>query len=510
MSVSSGSNENRNFEKTSSKSPTTTINNSRLNSAVTNISNKISNNQDLIKIEQEIEMSLNVKLEIDPDSKDLKLSSRQTNNSRFSKQSRGTTSTKKYEQRCNSNFRLTPTKPKTIDQNEETAQSLAKPPTGFRPSSVFKLKTKFLKPTTPSPVSPTLLSATYGLSLKNIKPETESFISKTTSNDKESEHSINENNAENAVNSLDNLSHLIEDKSNNHVRSKVSLALSSYEKITPSQYFNSSNSIMQTKRCKPNLVNEILQTQSGLILPQTSISKCSSSLGGRNSEQDLVIDQLSEDEFVKLLKQYRTTKDPRLINQLATPTQIITTGVSGNLFNQSKTENIDEDSKTSSKLRVQALKMAKTSNIFFNGKSDFSNGFVRYYSTGDYVSNNYLEPVSTTVDIDTNQIIPLNKVKNNTIRMKNKTKLTTEPTFFVNYINKKYKVRKYDNTFMDYLVKNKKLNKKKREDYEDHVEKVIPTQKTQKQSNFYRPNSASTLRTFNTGFLFNVQATTIS
>jgi hypothetical protein len=63
---------------------------------------------------------------------------------------------------------------------------------------------------------------------------------------------------------------------------------------------------------------------------------------------------------------------------------------------------------------------------------------------------------------------------------------------------------------MDYLVNNKKSNKNKREDYEDHVEKVIPTQKTQNQSNFYRPNSASTLRTFNTGFLFNVQATTTS
>ena len=514
MSVTSGSNQNGNFEKTSAKSPTTTVNNTRLNSAVTNNSTKISNNQELMRIEQESEMSLKIKLELEQDSKD-KVNSRHNNNnnnSRFTKQtiSRGTSSTKKHEQkRSDSNFRLTPTKPKAVDQRVESpTQSSVQPIKGFRPSSVFKLKTKFLKATPPTPVTPSLLSArNNGSSLKISKPENESFILKTASNDKESEHS-DENNADSeGANSFDNLSHLIEDtqniqKSNSQVRSKVSLATASTEKTLPSQFFTSTSSLI--KRSKANLVNEILQTQSNSILPPSSTSKCTSAMDGRNSEQDLVIDHLSEEEFVKLLKQYRTTKDPRLINQLATPSQM-TTGIPENLFNESRNEFMDANSKITPKLRVQKLKMPKTSNILFSGKSDFSNGFVRYYSTGDYISNNYLEPVATTVDIDTNQIISLNKVTAKTIQFKNKPKLITEPTFFVNYINSKYKVRKYDSTFMDYLVNNQKLNKKN----DDYIGKVV-TQKIQKQTPQYRPNSASTMKTFNTGYLFNIQATTTS
>ena len=502
MSVSNETNE----KPTSIKSPTTTLNNTRLNSAVTG--SNISNNQEANRSESQL--STNEKVELD--NSQTKVHSRQSSSSRFMKRTlKSTSSSKKHEkEKANTNFRFTPTKPKT-DSSDASKRPVTPPmsvqPKGFRPSSVFKLKTKFLKSTLPNPSTPSLLSARNNSSgLKNLKSENESFLSKTVLNDKDSENSntnSNENAESDAVNSFDNLSNLIEDTqiihktSHTNNRSKSIMTISN-EKTSPSYYNSSTSMFMPIKHAKTNLVNEILQTQS-----YSSLSKNNSSaMGGRNSEQDLIIDHLSEEEFVKLLKQYRSTKDPRLINQLATPTQQAAMPLTRITLSESSF--ISENNRPNIE---QKLKVPKTNNILFTGKSEFSNGFVRYYNTGDYISDACLEPVTTTVDIDTNQIIPVNKI-DNTVPIRNKSqgsKQVQEPTFFVNYINKKYNGRKCDSTFMEYFLSNKNF---KKNSY-DHL-KTISAQsfQPQQQQAYNRPSSVSTIRTFNTGYLFNIQATT--
>jgi hypothetical protein len=439
MAVTSGIDE-KNIERyTSIRSPSATINNNtRLNSAFNSNSATIPTHQADLHNKQESQMSF---LEQQRDSQ---TSSKQTfiQNSTLKRTNSKITPTTKKNDRKN-NFRLAPTTTVVTNDTDKNVGQQIHIQKCFRPSAIIKQSSQLnLKKTTNQQQQHQRTVS----SLNNQKYENDSFVSKTVAtNDEESEPNNNNDNA--LITSVDNLSNLNDDSNFKNypslIRSKYSLLTTAHEKHNT--HTNPSNSIMSLKRSKSNLVNDILQTQTN-FLSSTSLSRSPSMHISKGLVNESVIDSISETEFVKLLKQYRQTKDPQLLNQLATPARMTpVSGINNASGNQTPNNFVSNEA-------MQELRMPKTSNILFYGKPNHTS-LTRYYNSGESMTRTSLQQATTTVpDLDCSQIVPIT-----TAIKRTSSGRMQEPTFFVNYINNKYRVRKYDKLMMSYLLSNEQV-----------------------------------------------------
>lgn len=383
---------------------------------------------------------------------------------------------------------------------------------GFRPSSVFKKTTKFLKAspngdlnintgnksqtnnavglTNTNTNTNTLTTPRTYLSNKtksNLNAsEVESVLSKTITGDEDVENNENnENNGEVLLTSLENISNLNEainkaklneassavKQKNSSMRSVVgagsvitttataigTVITSDKQSLLSIGNSKSIQSFSTFKRSKTNIVDEILQMPlqinsnnnnnnvSTQYSRQKSPSIYSSSNKNDNNENGLIIDNIGENEFVHILKQYRQTKDPQIIVKLTTP--ISPSQFSSPTFSLTPNLNQNENSV------LQELRLPKTNNILFSGKSNYKS-LTRYYDAGDYIVRAPIETETTTyTDISNTNNIYVPNINSNKLN-----NLKREPTFFINYINSKYQIKKYDK-LMNYFLNNNSENK---------------------------------------------------